>query len=178
VTLRPADRFDSPQAVETLAGELKALPKWTSCRPTRVGARLNAILAALEQVVRVAALLLGLGVVAIAGNTSGSTSTAGARRSRSSSWWAAATRSCAGRSFTAGLVRARRRAARLAAGVHRRRHPGGADRAGRGPVRVHVPAAGLDAQAVLVLVGGGAVLGWIGSWVTATYHLRRIEPTA
>jgi cell division protein FtsX len=37
---------------------------------------------------------------------------------------------------------------------------------------------GLDSRAILVLVGGGAVLGWIGSWVTAAYHLRRIEPTA
>ena len=37
---------------------------------------------------------------------------------------------------------------------------------------------GLDYAASLVLVVGGGVLGWVGSWVTATYHLRRIEPRA
>ena len=38
--------------------------------------------------------------------------------------------------------------------------------------------AGLDARATGILIGGGTLLGWIGSWVTASYHLQRIEPRA
>lgn len=33
-------------------------------------------------------------------------------------------------------------------------------------------------QEVLSLLGGGAVLGWLGAWISATRHLRRIEPRA
>ncbi len=33
-------------------------------------------------------------------------------------------------------------------------------------------------QEVLILLGGGAVLGWLGAWISATRHLRRIEPRA
>jgi cell division transport system permease protein len=36
--------------------------------------------------------------------------------------------------------------------------------------------AGLDWQSSLGLVGGGAVLGWIGAFVSASRHLRAIEP--
>jgi len=38
--------------------------------------------------------------------------------------------------------------------------------------------AGLDLRTVLVLVLGGAALGWLGAFVSATRHLRRIEPSA
>lgn len=36
--------------------------------------------------------------------------------------------------------------------------------------------AGLGAAGALVLVLAGAGLGWLGSWISATRHLRRIEP--
>lgn len=36
---------------------------------------------------------------------------------------------------------------------------------------------GLGLSTVLVLVLGGGALGWIGSWIAATRHMRRIEPT-
>ena len=180
VTLRPADRFDSPEAVETLAGELRALPEVDIVQAdTEWVRRLNAILAALEQVVRVAALLLGLGVVAIAGNTirldingrreeieviklvGGSNAFVRRPFLYSGVWYGL------GGGLLAWLLVATavgflaapiERVAALYASTFRLQ--------------------GLDARAVLVLVGGGAVLGWIGSWVTATYHLRRIEPTA
>jgi cell division transport system permease protein len=35
---------------------------------------------------------------------------------------------------------------------------------------------GLDALRSLALVGGGALLGWIGAFISATRHLRAIEP--
>jgi cell division transport system permease protein len=36
--------------------------------------------------------------------------------------------------------------------------------------------AGLGASGALALVALGALLGWLGSWISATRHLRRIEP--
>ncbi len=35
---------------------------------------------------------------------------------------------------------------------------------------------GPDARQVVWLLGGGAALGWLGAWLSATRHLRRIEP--
>jgi cell division transport system permease protein len=35
---------------------------------------------------------------------------------------------------------------------------------------------GLDAAATLLLLGGGALLGWLGAWIAAGRHLRSIEP--
>ncbi len=37
---------------------------------------------------------------------------------------------------------------------------------------------GLSQQDVGILLGTGAVLGWLGAWVSATRHLRGIEPRA
>jgi cell division transport system permease protein len=28
----------------------------------------------------------------------------------------------------------------------------------------------------VALVGGGALLGWLGAWLSATRHLRSVEP--
>jgi cell division transport system permease protein len=36
--------------------------------------------------------------------------------------------------------------------------------------------AGLTGEEVGVLLGSGAVLGWLGAWISATRHLRSIEP--
>jgi cell division transport system permease protein len=38
--------------------------------------------------------------------------------------------------------------------------------------------AGLDLESTALLLGGGALLGWMGSWLAAARHLRAIEPTA
>jgi len=37
---------------------------------------------------------------------------------------------------------------------------------------------GLSIQDVGILLGGGAVLGWLGAWISAARHLRSIEPGA
>ncbi len=37
---------------------------------------------------------------------------------------------------------------------------------------------GLDHRIIALLLGGGALLGWFGSWLAASRHLRAIEPTA
>jgi len=37
---------------------------------------------------------------------------------------------------------------------------------------------GMDVRSAGMLLGGGALLGWAGSWIAAARHLRSIEPTA
>lgn len=36
---------------------------------------------------------------------------------------------------------------------------------------------GLDPRTIAALLGGGALLGWLGSWLAASRHLRAIEPS-
>jgi cell division transport system permease protein len=36
---------------------------------------------------------------------------------------------------------------------------------------------GLSLEETLLLLGGGAALGWAGAWLAAARHLRAIEPT-
>ncbi len=38
--------------------------------------------------------------------------------------------------------------------------------------------AGLSRDEILILLGTGLVLGWLGAWISATRHLRSIEPHA
>jgi cell division transport system permease protein len=38
--------------------------------------------------------------------------------------------------------------------------------------------AGLNPEDTAILLGGGAVLGWLGAWISASRHLRSIEPRA
>jgi len=180
ITLRPDPLFDSPEAVETLADELRTLPEVDIVQAdTEWVRRLDAILDALEQVVRVAAVFLGLGVVAIAGNTirldinsrrdeieviklvGGSNAFVRRPFLYSGFWYGLGGGLLAWLLVTGAvglLAGPIERVAALYASSFRLQ--------------------GLDREAILVLVGGGAVLGWIGSWVTATYHLRRIEPSA
>jgi cell division transport system permease protein len=37
---------------------------------------------------------------------------------------------------------------------------------------------GLAVREYLAVIGGGAILGLLGAWLAAAYHLRRIEPRA
>lgn len=180
ITLRPAPLFDSPEALESLADELKTLPEVDIVQAdTEWVRRLDAILAALEQAVRVAALLLGIGVVAMVGNTirldinsrreeievvklvGGSNAFVRRPFLYSGVWYGlggglvAVLLVTAAVAFLAGPIE---RVAGLYASAFRLQ--------------------GLDRNAILALIGGGALLGWIGSWITASYHLRRIEPKA
>ncbi len=180
VTIRPAPLFDSPAAVETLADELRTLPEVDLVQvDTEWVQRLHAILDALAQVVWLAAALLGLGVLAIVGNTirldingrreeieviklvGGSNAFVRRPFLYSGTWyglgggllaWALVT---AAVGFLASPVE--RVAALYGSGIRLQ---------------------GLDGDAILLLVAGGALLGWLGSWVTSGYHLQRIEPKA
>jgi len=180
IVVRPAPMFDSPEAVESLADELKTLPEVDIVQvDTEWLERLDAILAALAQVVWLAAALLGVGVLAIVGNTirldingrreeieviklvGGSDAFVRRPFLYTGLWyglgggllaWLVVT---AGVGFLAGPME---RVAALYGSA----------------VRLE----GLDGKATLALLTGGTVLGWIGAWVTAQYHLRRIEPRA
>lgn len=180
ITLRPAPLFDSPQAVESLADELRTLPEIEIVQvDTEWVRRLDAILDALRQVVLLAAGLLGLGVVAIVGNTirldiygrrdeieviklvGGSNAFVRRPFLYSGTWYG-----LGGGLLAWALVAA---AVGLLAGPIERVATLYAS-----TFRLH----GLGRDGILALVAGGALLGWIGSWITASYHLRRIEPRA
>ena len=180
VMIRPAPLVDSPEDVEALADELRDLPGVELVQvDTEWVRRLEAILDALRQVVLLAATLLGLGVVAIVGNTirldinarreeieviklvGGSNAFVRRPFLYSGVWYGlgggllAWLIVVAAVGLLAGPVE---RVATLYASAFRLQ--------------------GLDHIATLVLILGGAALGWLGSWVTATYHLQRIEPRA
>jgi cell division transport system permease protein len=180
ITIRPAPLFDSPAAVESLADELKTLPEIEIVQvDTEWVRRLDAILGALRQVVLLAAGLLGLGVVAIVGNTirldiygrrdeieviklvGGSNAFVRRPFLYSGTWYG-----LGGGLLAWALVAA---AVGLLAGPIERVASLYAS-----SFRLH----GLGQDGILALVAGGALLGWVGSWITASYHLRRIEPRA
>ena len=180
IIVRPTPQYDSAQAIDSLAAELRALPETDIVQAdTEWVRRLDAILAVLAKVVMLAALLLGAGVLAIVGNTirldingrrqeieviklvGGSNAFVRRPFLYSGTWYGL------GGGLLAWLL------VTVAVGVM------------AGPVgRVAMlygstfRLQGLDLHAVLALIGGGTVLGWLGSWVTASYHLRRIEPRA
>jgi len=180
ITLRPAPLFDSPAAVESLADELKTLPEVDIVQAdTEWVRRLDAILGALAQVVRVMAVLLGLGVVVIVGNTirldinnrreeievvklvGGSNAFVRRPFLYSGAWYGL------GGGLLAVLI-VSAAVGLLAGPVERVAELYGS------AFRLQ----GLGRDAILIMVLGGGLLGWIGSWVTASYHLQRIEPRA
>ena len=180
ITLRPAPLFDSPAAVESLADELKTLPEVDIVQAdTEWVRRLDAILGALAQVVRILAILLGLGVVVIVGNTirldinnrreeievvklvGGSNAFVRRPFLYSGAWYGL------GGGLLAVLI-VSAAVGLLAGPVERVAELYGS------AFRLQ----GLGREAMLALVLGGGLLGWIGSWITASYHLERIEPRA
>jgi cell division transport system permease protein len=180
IMVRPAPQFDSPAAVETLVGELKSLPDVELVQvDTEWVRRLEAILEALRRIVVVAAGLLALGVVAIVGNTIrldinsrrdeievtklvGGSNAFVRRPFLYSGTWYGLAGGLAAWGLVAAVVALLAPAVETVATLY------------SSGFRL----AGLDGPAVGLLVGGGTLLGWLGSWVTASYHLRRIEPRA
>ncbi len=180
IMVRPAPQFDSPAAVETLVQELTSLPDVDLVQvDTEWVRRLEAILEALRRVVVVAAALLALGVLAIVGNTirldinsrreeievtklvGGSNAFVRRPFLYGGAWYGLAGGLTAW-ALVAAVVALLTPAVETVAALY------------SSGFRL----TGLDARSVGLLVGGGALLGWLGSWVTASYHLRRIEPRA
>lgn len=180
VIVRPAPRFDTPEAVDTLAAELRALPEVDLVQvDTEWVRRFHAILDALRRAVWLAAILLGLGVLAIIGNTI-RLDINSRREEIEVTKLIGGSNAFVRRPFLYGGVWYGLGGGLLAWLLVSLAVGGLAEPIGRvaalygSGFRLQ----GLGPDEVLLLVGSGTALGWIGSWITAAHHLRRIEPRA
>ncbi len=180
VKLRPAPPHDSAAAVEALAVELRKIDEVELVEAdTAWVRRLHAILDTLRQLALLAAAVLAAGVLAIIGNTirleingrraeievtklvGGSNAFVRRPFLYSGLWQGLAGGVLAFALILAGLQLLEPPVARLAAAYGAR-----------------IALIGLSLRENLILVGGGALLGLVGAWLAAAYHLRRIEPRA
>jgi cell division transport system permease protein len=178
--VRPTPGSRSPAALGSLKRYLAAWPEVDSVQVDAEWVeRLNAILDVLRHLLIAAAALLGLGVLAMVGNTvrleiqnrraeievvklvGGSN-----RFVRRPFLYTGVLYGVAGGLIAWGLIGLA--VLWLAGPVATLAHLYGSRYTLAGPA--------LDELAWLI--GGGAVLGWLGAWVSATRHLRRIEPRA
>lgn len=178
IALRPAPERSDPDALEVLAGELEALPGADLVQAdTEWVRRLYAMLDVARRIVMLAAAMLAVGVVVIVGNTIRLdiqnrrdeievTKLIGAtdgfiRRPflYLGFWYGLAGGLLALVIVEAGLMMLAGPVSRLAGLYGSGFRPDGPGPAG-----------------IAALVAGGAALGWLGAWVSATRHMRRIEP--
>jgi cell division transport system permease protein len=176
-----------PRAEDTSAAALDALRHYFSAWPevelVQVDSewvmRFNAILEVLRRLLLIAAALLGLGVLAVIGNTV-RLEIAGRRAEIEVTKLVGGSNAFVRRPFLYSGVLYGLGGALLAWGI----------------VAVSVavlgePVAtlarlygsryvlrGLSSQDIQILLGAGAALGWLGAWISATRHLRSIEPRA
>jgi cell division transport system permease protein len=176
--VQPAPAYTSPEALRALADSLRALPRVESVELDSAWVdRLNAILSAARRSIVLAAALLALGVVGIIGNTIRLdiqnrreeievTKLVGASDGfvRRPFLYAGVWYGLGGAVFAWGLT------TMVVAALSQ---PIGRIAASYGS---GFRLAGLDWLASGVLVVTGVGLGWIGSYLAATRHLRRIEP--
>ena len=178
VTVRPAAGSDGPEAVTALAERLGALPGIDIVQAdTEWVRRLFAMLDIARRLAGLAAVLLAVGVLIIVGNTirldiqnrrdeievmkliGGTDGFIRRPLLYSGTWYGLGGGIAALAIVQLGLLALAGPVERLA-GLY-----------GSG-----FRAAGLGADGALALVLLGAALGWLGSWLSATRHLRRIEP--
>jgi cell division transport system permease protein len=178
VKIRPAPPHDSVDGVAALAESLRELPEAELVEAdTAWVRRLHAILDTLRRVTVLVAAMLALGVVAIVGNTirleiSGRRaeievtrlvggSDAFVRRPflYSGFWQGLGGGLIAVALIGGGLLALEAPIARLAAAYGS-----------------HYSLVGPTPWEVLGLITSGAAFGWLGAWLAAGYHLRRIEP--
>lgn len=180
VVVRPEPYFDTPDAVAGLTADLRTMNEVELVQvDTEWVRRLQAILEAMTRVVQVTAGLLGLGVLAVVGNTI-RLDINGRRDEIEVTKLVGGSDAFVRRPFLySGFLYG------LAGGLTAAGIATGATAAMTAPVQrlaelygSMLRLQGLAGETVLVLVGGGALLGWLGSWISASYHLRRIEPRA
>ncbi|MEJ2515713.1 MAG: permease-like cell division protein FtsX [Gammaproteobacteria bacterium] len=178
VVLRPAQDHASPGQIDSLAETLRSLPDVDLVQAdTEWVRRLYAMLDVARRIVILAAVMLAVGVVVIVGNTI-RLDIQNRRDEIEVSKLIGATDGFIRRPFLylgfwyglgggllalllveGGLVMLSEPVARLAGLYGSNFRPEGPGIAGG-----------------LALVGAGAALGWLGAWVSATRHMRRIEP--
>ena len=178
--VRPAPPQDSAAAVESLAGELRKMDGVDLVEAdTAWVRRLHAIEDTMQQLVLLVAAVLAAGVLAVVGNTirleingrraeievtklvGGSNAFVRRPFLYSGLWQGLAGGLLAAGLVTIGLMVLEPFIARLAAAY-------GSSFALQGLSITEWP----------VVVGSGAALGFLGAWLAAAYHLRRIEPRA
>jgi cell division transport system permease protein len=176
--VRPAEAFRDPGHVGTLTAELKQLPGVDIVQlDTEWVSRFNAILDVVRRIVFLAAGLFALGILVIVGNTirldienrrgeievtklvGGSDAFVRRPFLYNGVWYGLGGGAIAWLIVTV-VVLVLADPVRRIAGLY-----------GSG-FALH----GLEAGASLTLVAGGAVLGWLGSFIVATRELRGIEP--
>jgi cell division transport system permease protein len=176
--VRPAETFRDQGHVETLTAELKLLPGVDVVQlDTEWVSRFNAILDVVRRIVFLAAGLFALGILVIVGNTirldienrrgeievtklvGGSDAFVRRPFLYNGVWYGLGGGAIAWLVVTAVILMLGDPVQRIA-GLY------GSGFALRG----------LDAESSLVLIAGGAMLGWLGSFIVATRELRGIEP--
>ena len=176
--VRPAEEFRDSGHVEALTAELKSLPGVDVVQlDTEWVSRFNAILDMVRRIVFLAAALFALGILVIVGNTirldienrrgeievtklvGGSDAFVRRPFLYNGVWYGLGGGAIAWLVVTVVILMLADPVQRIA-GLY-----------GSG-FALH----GLDAESSLVLVAGGAMLGWLGSFIVATRELRGIEP--
>src|SRR5262245_7333072 len=179
IIVRPAADYTNTATLQSLAADVRALPSVEVVQlDTAWVNRLNAILEAFQRGLILAAAVLGLGVMVIVGNTirldiqnrrdeievtklvGGSEAFVRRAFLYNGFWYGLAG------SLIAWLI------ATVATGVLRGPVARIAGLYGSG-----FQVEGLDLEASGVLLASGIALGWLGSYIAATRHLRKIEPT-
>jgi len=179
LVVRPSDGFTTAGSLDGLAADLRKQPSVEVVQlDTAWVNRLNAILEAIRRGLALTAGLLALGVMVIVGNTIrldiqnrraeievtklvGGSDAFVRRPFLYNGIWYGLGGSITAWIITIAVIGVLREPVGRIAGLY-----GSAFELG-----------GLDLRATLILLGSGIVLGWLGSYVAATRHLRAIEPT-
>jgi len=178
--VRPRDTASSPAALEALRGYFGA---WPEVELVQVDAqwvqRFNAILEVLRQLLLIAAALLGVGVLAVIGNTI-RLEIAGRHAEIEVIKLVGGSNSFVRRPFLYtgllyGLGGALLAWGIIALAVGLLGEP--VDRLAR-LYGSHFQLLGPSGEEIGALLGAGAALGWLGAWISAARHLRSIEPRA
>lgn len=179
LVVTPATEFVTAASLDSLAADLRGMPSIDVVQlDTAWVNRLNAILDTVRSGLVVAAALLALGVMVIVGNTIrldiqnrraeievtklvGGSDAFVRRPFLYNGIWYGFGGGVTAWIITLAVIGVLREPIGRLAGLY-----GSAFKLG-----------GLDPKATLILLGGGIVLGWLGSYLAASRHLRAIEPT-
>ena len=179
LVVTPAADFTTSANLDSLAADLRAMPSVEIVQlDTAWVNRLNAILETVRRGLIAAAALLALGVMVIVGNTIrldiqnrraeievtklvGGSDAFVRRPFLYSGIWYGLGGGITAWVITAAVIGVLREPITRLAGLY-----GSAYQLG-----------GLNPRDTLILLGGGIVLGWLGSYLAASRHLRAIEPT-
>lgn len=179
LVIRPAAAYMTAESLDMLAGDVRQLPAVEIVQlDTAWVNRLNAILAAIKRGIIVAAGLLAIGVMVIIGNTIrldiqnrraeievtklvGGSNAFVRRPFLYTGVWYGLGGGVIAWIVTGGIIAALTPAVTRLAGLY--------------ASGFHLAGLGLEPTAILLATG--VILGWLGSYIAATRHLRDIEPS-